>query len=53
MPDTDLEGLETSFVAGNGSTLIGVSGEDCRVCTKGSGNPRSSWEVGEASISHG
>lgn len=50
MPDTDLEGLLTSFVADNGFVLFGVSGKGCRVWTEGGGNPKSSWEVGEASI---
>ena len=50
VPDTDLEGLQTSFVDGNGSVLIGLSGEGCRVSTEGGGNSRSSWEDSEASI---
>ena len=50
MPDTDLEGLKTSFVDGNDSVSFGVNQEGCRVSTEGGGNHRSSWEVGEASI---
>ena len=50
VPDTDLEGLQTSFVDGNGSVSFGVNQEGCRVCTEGGGNRRSSWGVGEVSI---